>query len=104
MNKDKLILAYSGGLDTSVAIPWLKENYNVEIITVSIDFGMVNLKTITDRALACGAIKAIGVDAKQRSYEHTPKQNIWCFGDCCTPRPHCTPALPDVSEGKTKLK
>lgn len=65
MNKDKLILAYSGGLDTSVAIPWLKENYNVEIITVSIDLGMVNLKTITDRALACGAIKAIGIDAKQ---------------------------------------
>jgi len=65
MNKDKLILAYSGGLDTSVAIPWLKENYNGEIITVSIDLGMVNLKTITDRALACGAIKAIGIDAKQ---------------------------------------
>ena len=69
MNKDKLILAYSGGLDTSVAIPWLKENYNVEIITVSIDLGMVNLKTITDRALACGAIKAIGIDAKQEFTE-----------------------------------
>ena len=36
---EKLILAYSGGLDTTVAIKWLQENYNVDIIAVLIDLG-----------------------------------------------------------------
>ena len=37
--KDKVVLAYSGGLDTSVAIKWLKEKYNVDVIAVTIDVG-----------------------------------------------------------------
>lgn len=38
--KEKVVLAYSGGLDTSVIVPWLKENYNdVEVIAVSVDVG-----------------------------------------------------------------
>ena len=37
--KEKVILAYSGGLDTTAIIPWLKENYNYEVICVCIDVG-----------------------------------------------------------------
>ena len=57
---EKLILAYSGGLDTTIAIKWLKENYDVEVIAVLIDLGQPdNLKDAYDRALDTGAAKAI---------------------------------------------
>ena len=39
MSKEKIVLAYSGGLDTSVIIPWLKENYDAEVIAVCGDVG-----------------------------------------------------------------
>ena len=64
MAKDKIVLAYSGGLDTSVAVPWLKENYNADVITLTIDLGMVDLETIRQRALQVGALKALTVDGK----------------------------------------
>ena len=38
MAKDKVVLAYSGGLDTTVIIPWLKENYDYDVIAVCIGF------------------------------------------------------------------
>jgi argininosuccinate synthase len=62
----KIVLAYSGGLDTSVAIPWLAEKYNAEIITLTVDLGGQDrsLPSIREKALATGAIKAIVVDAK----------------------------------------
>ena len=37
--KEKVVLAYSGGLDTSVIIPWLKENYDFDVIAVAVDVG-----------------------------------------------------------------
>ena len=37
MSKEKVILAYSGGLDTTVIIPWLKENYDYDVIAVAVD-------------------------------------------------------------------
>ncbi len=37
--KEKIVLAYSGGLDTSIIIPWLKENYNCEVIAMAADLG-----------------------------------------------------------------
>ena len=61
---NKIVLAYSGGLDTSVAVPWLKENYDAEIITVTIDLGMVDLDSIKQRAIEVGADKAVTIDAK----------------------------------------
>ena len=64
MAKDKIVLAYSGGLDTSVAVPWLKENYNADVITLTIDLGMVDLETIRQRALQVGASKALTVDGR----------------------------------------
>ncbi|HCG91069.1 MAG TPA: argininosuccinate synthase [Dehalococcoidia bacterium] len=63
--KKKIVLAYSGGLDTSVAVPWLKENYDAEVITVTIDLGMVDLALIKKRAIDVGADKAVTIDAKQ---------------------------------------
>ena len=65
----KIVLAYSGGLDTSVAIRWLQERYQAEVVTVTVDLGMVNLEEIRQRALQIGAIRAVTVDAKQDFYK-----------------------------------
>ena len=65
MATKKIILAYSGGLDTSVAVPWLIENYGAEVITLTIDLGMVDLESIKGRALKVGASKALTVDGKE---------------------------------------
>ena len=63
---DKIVLAYSGGLDTSIAIKWLKERYNLEVITLTVDIGNVaNLEAVRQKALNIGAIKALVVDAKK---------------------------------------
>ena len=64
MPRQKIVLAYSGGLDTSVAVPWLKENYDADVITCTIDLGMVDLETIRQRAYAVGAAEAVTVDAR----------------------------------------
>lgn len=42
MSNKKVVLAYSGGLDTTVIIPWLKENYNYDVIAACIDVGQGN--------------------------------------------------------------
>lgn len=56
--KEKVILAYSGGLDTTAIIPWLKENYDYEVICVCIDVGQESeLDGLEERAKACGAAK-----------------------------------------------
>ncbi len=63
---DKVVLAYSGGLDTSVAIKWLEERYNSKVITLTVDIGNVpDLEAIRQKALKVGAIKALVVDAKE---------------------------------------
>ena len=64
MAKPKIVLAYSGGLDTTVAVPWLQEKYDADIITVTVDLGMVDLESIRQRALSIGAIEAVTVDGK----------------------------------------
>ena len=46
MPDNKIVLAFSGGLDTSVAVPWLKEKYEADVITLTIDLGMVDLEFI----------------------------------------------------------
>ncbi len=62
---DKVILAYSGGLDTSVAVRWLEENYGLKVITLTVDVGNVpDLEVIRQKALKVGAIKALIIDAK----------------------------------------
>jgi argininosuccinate synthase len=62
----KVVLAYSGGLDTSVMIPWLKENYNCEVIAFAADLGQEEeLKGLKDKALKTGASKIYIEDLKQ---------------------------------------
>ena len=72
--KDKVILAYSGGLDTTVIIPWLKENYDYDVIAVCIDVGQGDdWKSIKARALKTGASACYVVDARQEYIE----EYIW---------------------------
>ena len=63
----RVILAYSGGLDTSVAIGWIAEQTGAEVIAVAMDVGQggENMATIRERALACGAADAEVVDARE---------------------------------------
>ncbi|HKL84964.1 MAG TPA: argininosuccinate synthase, partial [Treponemataceae bacterium] len=66
MSKEKVVLAYSGGLDTTVIIPWLKENYDYEVIAVCIDVGQGdNWPLIKQRALDTGASSCYVVDARE---------------------------------------
>ena len=62
----RIVLAYSGGLETSIAIPWLAERYGAEIIAVTVDLGQGKevLEEIRDRALATGALRAHVVDVR----------------------------------------
>ncbi len=56
--KEKVVLAYSGGLDTTAIIPWLKENFDYEVVCVCVDCGQAEeLDGLEERALACGASK-----------------------------------------------
>ena len=63
MAKEKVVLAYSGGLDTTVIIPWLKENFNYDVICVCIDCGQESeLDGLEERAAYCGADKLYILD------------------------------------------
>ncbi len=63
--KKKVVLAYSGGLDTSVILKWLEETYDYEVIAVCVDVGQKdNYQAVKAKALATGAKKAYVVDAK----------------------------------------
>ena len=60
-----VVLAYSGGLDTSVAIHWIKEKYNLDVITLTVDVGNArDLAAIAARARQIGAVKALVVDGR----------------------------------------
>jgi argininosuccinate synthase len=63
---DRIVLAYSGGLDTSVAIPWLKEHDHADIVAVTMDLGQGReLEAVRDRALAVGALRAHVLDLRE---------------------------------------
>jgi argininosuccinate synthase len=63
---DRVVLAYSGGLDTSVAIGWIAEETGMEVVAVAADVGQggEDLDVIRQRALDCGAVEAVVVDAR----------------------------------------
>lgn len=66
MGKEKIVLAYSGGLDTSVAVKWLQEKYNYDVIAVALDVGEgKDLEFVKNKALDVGAIKSYVIDAKE---------------------------------------
>lgn len=64
--KEKIVLAYSGGLDTSVCIKWLQEKYGAEVVTLTLDLGQRtdDFQEIAERSRAAGAVKHFQVDAK----------------------------------------
>ena len=66
MSKRTVVLAYSGGLDTSVAIKWLAEQYECEVVALTVDLGNLDrdLADVRQRALQIGAIDSIVIDAK----------------------------------------
>ncbi|NDI36500.1 argininosuccinate synthase [Chengkuizengella sediminis] len=67
MSKEKIVLAYSGGLDTSVAIKWIQEKYNYDVVAVALDVGEgKNLDFVREKAFKVGAIESYVVDARER--------------------------------------
>lgn len=65
-DKEKVILSYSGGLDTTVIIPWLKENYDLDVIAVCVDLGQdADFAVIKERALKTGASDCFIIDARK---------------------------------------
>ncbi|MEC5423984.1 argininosuccinate synthase [Virgibacillus sp. C22-A2] len=65
MVKEKIVLAYSGGLDTSVAVKWLQDKYDYDVIAVALDVGEgKDLEFVKNKALDVGAIKSYVIDAK----------------------------------------
>ncbi|HYK95806.1 MAG TPA: argininosuccinate synthase [Candidatus Dormibacteraeota bacterium] len=66
----KIVLAYSGGLDTSVAVAWLQERHDVEVVTLTVDVGGGSLRPgAAARALSAGATRAYVVDARREFVE-----------------------------------
>jgi argininosuccinate synthase len=63
---DKVVLAYSGGLDTSVAVKWLKDKYHLDIIAVTIDVGNEkDFSSVKQKALDVGAVKSLVIDGRE---------------------------------------
>ena len=70
----KVVLAYSGGLDTSIIIPWLKENYGCEVIAFAADLGQgEELDGLEEKAIATGASKCYIEDLRKQFVE----EYIW---------------------------
>ncbi|UTR14809.1 argininosuccinate synthase [Salipaludibacillus sp. LMS25] len=66
MSKGKVVLAYSGGLDTSVSIKWLQEQYDYDVIALGLEVGEgKDLEALKEKALSVGADKAVIIDAKE---------------------------------------
>jgi argininosuccinate synthase len=63
----KVLLLYSGGLDTSVILKWIQDYYKAQVITLTLNLGQQhdNLKKIQEKALKLGAVKAIVADVKE---------------------------------------
>ena len=90
--KEKVILAYSGGLDTTAIIPWLKENFGYEVICVCIDCGQEEeLDGLEERAKYCGASKLYILDVTEEFADeyivpcvqaHAVYENKYLLGTC----------------------
>ncbi|MCC7106713.1 MAG: argininosuccinate synthase [Chloroflexi bacterium] len=109
-----VVLAYSGGLDTSVAIKWIRERYGLDVITLTVDVGnQPKLEQIREKALRTGAAKAFVVDARDDfvNYFVWPSLQAGAIYEGCYPlatalaRPLISKLLVDVarSEGATAV-
>ena len=93
----KIVLAYSGGLDTSVIIPWLKENYNdPEIIAVAADVGQGDeLEGLEEKAIKTGASKLIVADLTDEMWPRSRLQRAQ------TQLPTAAPARETIRSGSS---
>src|SRR5437660_2993845 len=65
MARDTVILAYSGGLDTSVMVPWIGEKYHLDVVTFTCDLGQgEDIEKIRAKAMRTGAVDAVAIDAR----------------------------------------
>jgi argininosuccinate synthase len=71
MTREKVVLAYSGGLDTSVAIKWLQENHDLDVIALAIDVGQErqDLEFVRQKALQIGAVESVVKDVREEYVE-----------------------------------
>ena len=68
---DKIILAYSGGLDTSVMVPWIKEKYGYDVVTFTVDLGQGDdIEKVRAKAKTTGAVDAVAIDARAFFVDH----------------------------------
>src|ERR1700684_2373245 len=71
MARDRVVLAYSGGLDTSVMVPWIGEKYNLDVVTFTVDLGQgEDIQRIKQKAMKTGAVDAIAIDASNLFVDH----------------------------------
>ena len=73
MKNDTVVLAYSGGLDTSIAVKWIQETYDMDVITLTVDMGAKegrDLDEVRQKALDVGAVKALVADARDVFVKH----------------------------------
>ncbi len=71
MARKKVVLAYSGGLDTSVCVKWLQEKYDVDVITLTLDIGQPkDFAEVEKRAIQTGAIRHYTIDVKKEFIEN----------------------------------
>ena len=71
-DQSPIILAFSGGLDTSFCVPWLKETYGREVITATVDTGGIDAGaavSLRERAMALGAVEHVVIDSKQDFFD-----------------------------------
>ena len=95
--KERIILAYSGGLDTSVAIGWIAEATGAEVVAVAVDVGQggESLETVRQRALDCGAVEAYVADARDEFAEQYCMPALKATSRCPWARTSSTCATPD---------
>src|SRR5262245_38681943 len=71
MAREKVILAYSGGLDTSVMVPWIGEKYSLDVVAFTVDLGQgEDIDKIRKKALRTGAVDAVALDARNLFVDH----------------------------------
>ncbi len=66
MSKGKCILAYSGGMDSTISVVWIKEKYDLDVITLTVDLGAgPEIEGVKEKAKQAGAVESIILDAKE---------------------------------------
>ena len=92
MARDKCVLAYSGGLDTSVAIQWIRDNHDLDVIALAVDVGQErqDLEFVRQKALRIGAVESIVKDVREEYVERVPEQGAEARTRCTRTSIRCS--------------